>query len=147
MTHPSTRLEGDLAKVLYAGAGSPKSVGMVLVVEDDLMQRVSAILAVEDAGYSTVIASNAGEALEVLAEHPEIDVLFTDVEMPGLMNGFELAAEMRRRLPNLGIVIASGGSEPDPGDLPVDALFVSKPYEMQLLTLALTELVANARHH
>jgi CheY-like chemotaxis protein len=147
MTYSSTRLDGNLAKLLYGSTQSPKTAGMVLVVEDNLMQRVSAMLAVEDAGYVTVVAANAREALDALAEHPGIDVLFTDVQMPGHMNGYELAAEMRIQRPNLGILIASGGDAPSQSDLPSGALFFTKPYDMPLVTLALTELVGKARHH
>jgi two-component system, response regulator PdtaR len=140
-----TRLEGELAKVFYLGESDsllrmPK--GTVLVVEDNPMARICAVIVVEDAGYCAIIAVDAQEALDALAEHPRISALFTDVEMPGSMDGFELAAEARRLRPDLGILIASGKAEPRLEDLPERAVFVSKPYAVPVVTLALAALLA-----
>ena len=148
MTRPSTRLGGELARVLYGGAiDRNPTIGTVLVVEDNPMARVCAVFVVEDAGYTALIASDATEALTLLAERPEIDALFTDVDMPGPMDGFELVAEAHRLHPDLGILIASGMREPRQEDLPARSIFFSKPYAVPLVTLALTALLANSRHH
>lgn len=148
MTRPSTRLDGDLAKVVYAIEDNPSdTLPTVLVVEDNAMARVCAVIVVEDAGYSAIIAQDADEALNVLAEHPRIGALFTDVKMPGRLDGLELAAEARRLRPDLGILIASGTAEPSQEDLPDRAVFVSKPYAVSTVALALAALLADAAQH
>src|ERR1700712_1465027 len=84
----------------------------VLVVEDDALTRLRAVRAVEAQGYLSLSAGDADEALVTLEAHGEIDVLFTDVAMPGSMDGMDLATEARRLHPGMEIIIASGGRHP-----------------------------------
>jgi CheY-like chemotaxis protein len=99
----------------------------VLVVEDEPTIRSLAIDILSEAGFATVEAANAAQALDVLAKsEQEIDVLFTDVRMPGAMNGMELARVAKRERPRLHVIITSGfyGRE----ELPKGANFLSKPW-------------------
>jgi CheY-like chemotaxis protein len=147
MSLPSTQTSGDLAKVLYSIEGDPTDGSLpatILVVDDNAMARIYAVIVVEGAGYSALIAEDADDALDVLTTHPRISALFTDVDMPGRMDGLELAAEARRLRPDLGILIASGKREPYEDALPERAVFVSKPYEVPVVALALAALLAEA---
>lgn len=107
--------------VMTAPAVSPRTV---LVVDDDEDVRDLAVSLLESLGVVTLTAADGPAALRVLAEHPEVRVLFSDVRMPG-MNGVELAHEARRRRPDLDVVLTSGYL----GGVAVrDVEFVPKPY-------------------
>ncbi|MEZ5830659.1 MAG: PAS domain-containing protein [Dongiaceae bacterium] len=82
--------------------------GLVLMVEDNKDLRTVTVKQLADLGYRTLEAENAKAALELLARHPEIDLLFTDIIMPGGMTGTELAREARRLYPKLKILLTSG---------------------------------------
>ena len=81
---------------------------VVLAVDDDPHVLPVAVTVLTDIGYSVLEASSAAEALEVLREHPEISLLFTDIVMPGGMDGFELAHEAKQLRPELKVVYTSG---------------------------------------
>ncbi len=106
----------------------PQGPATVLVVEDDVLIKLGAINAIEDEGYLTLWACDADEALLALGAHPEIDVLFTDIRMPGSMDGLALANVAARAHPQMAIIIASGNSRPTVGQMPAHAKFLSKPY-------------------
>jgi CheY-like chemotaxis protein len=98
----------------------------VLVVEDDPLVRFVAIQILADAGFETIEASDAAQALDVLRGNDQIDVLFTDVRMPGRMNGFELALLAQRKWPELRVIITSAYF--DQSDLPSGTDFLHKPW-------------------
>ena len=100
----------------------------VLVVEDDFLISMWADDALRDAGYSTVVAKDARAALDFLEAEDEIDLLFTDIDMPGAMDGLQLASDVKDRWPLIPIIIASGKHRPSPGDMPSQAVFLPKPY-------------------
>ncbi|CAA2159932.1 Blue-light-activated protein [Methylobacterium brachiatum] len=100
----------------------------ILVVEDFPDVRQTAVQLLEGLGYQVLDAYNGQAALEILQAHPEIQVLFTDVRMPG-MNGLELAEIARRHRPDLKVVLTSGYVGPE--DLPGDMPFVPKPWRAQ----------------
>ncbi|RFC62586.1 response regulator [Fulvimarina endophytica] len=112
----------------------------VLVVEDEPILRMDAVDLVEDAGYMALEASNADEAMEILRNHPSIRVLFTDVEMPGSMNGIELAERVHREFPNMGIIVVSGHPRINKSSLPIDVDFFAKPYQAKEFTRTLTRI-------
>jgi CheY-like chemotaxis protein len=114
----------------------------VLVVEDEPIIRLGAVMDLEDAGFNVFEASNPDEAMMVLADHPEIQALFTDVEMPGSMNGLTLAAAVRDRWPPIKIVVTSGRVRKQDTNLPEDALFVPKPYESRQIAATIRNMVA-----
>ena len=100
----------------------------VLVVEDEfwVMMSITADLIAE--GYDVLTASNADKAIEILESRNDIETIFTDIEMPGSMDGLKLAQAVRYRWPPVNIVIASG-KRPRDNDLPKNIGFVAKPYE------------------
>jgi CheY-like chemotaxis protein len=147
MSPSSCQANGDLTKILYSIEDEPAAGSLpatVLVVDDNAMARIYAVIVVEDAGYSALVANDADAALDALSTYPAISALFTDVDMPGRMDGLELAAEARRLRPDLGILIASGKREPYQEALPERAVFVSKPYEVPIVAVALAALLAEA---
>jgi PAS domain S-box-containing protein len=103
----------------------------VLVVEDDAMVRKYVLTQVESLGYTTLEAANAAEALTLIDANPTIDLLFTDVIMPGSMNGRQLADEAVRRRPALKTLYTSGYTENaivHHGRLDSGVLLLAKPY-------------------
>ena len=100
----------------------------VLVVEDEALIRMAATDVINDAGWKTLEARDAQEALKVIAEHPEVSVLFTDVDMPGPLDGICLAECVHRDHPNIELVVTSGQRRISDNELPDSGTFLSKPY-------------------
>jgi CheY-like chemotaxis protein len=117
----------------------------VLVVEDETLIRMGIVGELEDAGFKVFEASDADAAIKLLEAHPEIGLLFTDVDMPGSMDGLKLAAAVRNRWPPVRIVVTSGHMKILTEHLPPGSRFIAKPYEGRVIALALKEmaLVAN----
>ncbi|KAB0678848.1 response regulator [Aureimonas leprariae] len=100
----------------------------VLVVEDDPLLRLDAVDLVEEAGFEAVEAANADEALRLLERDPTIRILFTDVDMPGSMDGLMLAHLVHHRWPPMAILVTSGHLRVRPETLPENGQFFAKPY-------------------
>ena len=100
----------------------------VLVVDDNETARwiLAEILAGE--GYAVCEAGNADEALERLGERPDIRAVITDIEMPGSMDGLEMAARIRSQSPEIAVLLTSGRHYPAAGDLPPATKFILKPW-------------------
>lgn len=111
------------------GQSTPIKREIVLVVEDEPLLRMAAIDMVEDAGFDVVEATNADEAVRILEVRTDIRIVFTDIDMPGSINGLKLAAAVRDRWPPIDIVIVSGHVKPNSSDLPPGSVFFSKPYD------------------
>ncbi len=109
----------------------------VLVVEDDPFLRLDAVDMVEEAGFLAYEAANAQEAIVQLETHPEIGILFTDVDMPGHMNGLRLAYYVHDRWPPVRIVVTSGHHLLQNRDLPDHGKFFAKPYPHDQVTRTL----------
>ncbi len=105
---------------------------VVLLVEDEPFVRMATADALADAGYEVIETANAHAAQEVPQSRGDIRVLFTDVKMPGPMNGLELASLVCRRWPHISVVITSGHLEPGSNHLPEKAVFIAKPYGEQV---------------
>jgi len=101
---------------------------VVLVVEDEALIRLSAFDIVEDAGFAAIGASNADEAIAILEARPDILLVFTDIDMPGSMDGLKLAHYIRDRWPPVKLMVASGKSVVAESELPFGARFFQKPY-------------------
>lgn len=97
----------------------------VLVVEDEALIRITAMQIVEDAGYSVVEAANADEAIEMLERCSAIETVITDINMPGKMNGLELARVINERWPQIEMIITSARLF---SQIPDGAQFIAKPY-------------------
>jgi two-component sensor histidine kinase/CheY-like chemotaxis protein len=107
----------------------PGSTGVpnVLVVEDEMVLRMRAVDIVEDAGFTPVEAVNADEAIAILESRSDIDLLFTDIQMPGSMDGLKLAHAVHDRWPSIKIMLVSGQVRPSDAERPVDSRFFGKP--------------------
>jgi CheY-like chemotaxis protein len=101
-------------------------VTKILVVEDEVLIRDFVLEELEHAGFDVVVASNADDAIVILETQLGIRLVFTDIDMPGSMNGLKLAAAVRDRWPPIHIIVTSGKGRP--GELPARALFIPKPY-------------------
>jgi CheY-like chemotaxis protein len=120
-----------LAKVAEAtGLDLPhrRDKPVVLLVEDEPLVRMLGADLLTEAGFEVVEANDAEEALEALQAHPEIQVLFTDVNMPGSLDGLALASVARERRPDLKLLIGSGVVRPIQDALPSNGRFLAKPY-------------------
>ncbi len=100
---------------------------LVVIVDDDVFERMGASYMFSDAGYEVLEAGSADGALKLFEANENVGLLFTDVSMPGPMNGSDLAHKVAERWPGVGIIITSGRPEPLP--LPLGALFHAKPYQ------------------
>ena len=113
---------------------------VVLIVEDELLIRLQAAQIIEEAEFDVIEASNADEAIAILEARRDISVLFTDIEMPGSMDGLKLAAAVKGRWPPIKIVATSGFVNVRPNDLPEGGRFLAKPYHPAQLMATLREL-------
>ena len=123
---------------------APESPIVILVVEDEFLVRLAAVAVLDQAGLRVAHAGSAGEALPLLAHRADIALLFTDINMPGRMNGLELAFEVRRRWPAIGLLVTSS-TRPSDLKMPGGARFLAKPYladELVASVTALTDLPA-----
>jgi CheY-like chemotaxis protein len=98
----------------------------VLVVEDEVMIREVVKNELEDAGYTVIVAEHADAAIAILEARQDIHLVFTDIDMPGSMDGLKLAACVRDRWPPVHIIITTGKFRP--ATIPTNALFIPKPY-------------------
>jgi len=121
-------------------AGRPFAV---LVVEDDAILRLHALDIVEEAGFTAIEAKNADEAIAILESRSDIALLYTDINMPGSMDGLKLAHAVRDRWPPIKIVVVSGQVQVDQNDLPSDSRFFGKPFEAQKMIGELRNLIAD----
>jgi CheY-like chemotaxis protein len=109
--------------------GSGTKAPAILIVEDEPLVRLCAVEVLEDAGYQVVEAANADEAIAILESRRDIRVIFTDIHMPGSMDGLKLAHAVRHRWPPIRIIVTSGHEKIGPQDLPDGGLFFAKPYD------------------
>jgi CheY-like chemotaxis protein len=101
---------------------------LVLIVEDETLVRMFLSDLLDEAGFKVFEAVSADEALQVLQARPDVQVVITDIEMPGSMNGLALAREIRDRWPGVGVAVTSGRERPGIDDLPDEVAFLTKPY-------------------
>jgi CheY-like chemotaxis protein len=117
---------------------------VVLVVEDDILIRMHAAEMIAGAGFDVVEAASADEAIVILERRLDITVVFTDVQMPGSMDGLKLAAAIRGRWPPIKIVATSGYVNVRQDDLPEGGRFLQKPYSPEQIVRTLRELIDRA---
>jgi len=118
----------------------------VLIVEDEPFIRMAAADIVADLGATPYEAADAGEALALLGAHPEIGLLFTDVNMPG-MDGVTLARRARELRPDVELLVTSGRGAIAESDLPKDGAFLPKPYGSRQLSSAVERRLAARERH
>src|SRR4051812_40338868 len=115
---------------------------VVLIVEDEFLLRMNAVDMVRAAGYEALEAANADDAIELLENRRDITVVFTDIQMPGSMDGLKLARAVRGRWPPIKIVATSGQVNITDADLPEGGRFLAKPYSSFQIASLLRELIA-----
>lgn len=109
--------------------GNQAKTAVVLIVEDEPLVRLCAAAIVEDAGFQVIEASNADEAMRILESRRDIHVVFTDIHMPGSMDGLKLAHAVRDRWPPIKIIVTSGRDLVAEENLPDGGRFFGKPYD------------------
>jgi CheY-like chemotaxis protein len=113
---------------------------VVLIVEDEFLLRMDAADMIAAAGFEVVEAGNADEAIDILEARPDVAVVFTDIQMPGSMDGLKLARAVRGRWPPIKIVATSGEVDLREDDLPDGGRFLPKPYSPLQIAGVLHEL-------
>ena len=125
---------------------SKSTVPYALVVDDDAVILMHACDIIEEAGFRFFEAANGDEAIKVMDRHADsIVLLFSDVEMPGSMNGFALAHHVAAAWPHVEIVISSGRVSPSPGDMPLKATFIGKPFNADMVHAHLREILPEGK--
>ena len=119
----------------------PHENSVVLVVEDEILIREDVIDVLERNGFETLRAANVDDALSVLAARPDIRALFTDVQMPGSLDGIDLARHVAADRPEIALLVTSGRSYA-PDDLPATGRFLPKPYMPATVVRILREMIA-----
>jgi CheY-like chemotaxis protein len=121
-------LANDFWLTIKAAMGTSfleKSV-IILFVEDDFLLRMDAVQMIEEAGFDVLEAANADEAISILETRSDIKVIFTDINMPGSMDGLKLAHAVRGRWPPIKIIATSGHVEVKDEELPSGGMFLSR---------------------
>jgi CheY-like chemotaxis protein len=113
----------------------------VLVVEDEAFLLFAIADELRDAGYQVLEASNADEAITLLETRPDISILFTDIDMPGSMDGLRLSAAVRDRWPPVKIIITSGKRQPAQDTMPSGGIFLPKPYAPEKVAATIQHLL------
>jgi two-component system, response regulator PdtaR len=117
---------------------------VILIVEDEFLLRLDSAETIESAGFEVIQAANADEAIAILNARPDIHVVFTDIQMPGSMDGLKLARFVRDRWPPIKIVATSGHVTVDEDDLPDGSVFLPKPYHGAEVVATLREMTSAA---
>lgn len=117
---------------------------VVLVVEDEPLILMDAMQSLEDAGFEVVDAFDAEHALVRLNERPDINAVFTDVNMPGRFDGVQLAYMVSERRPDVVVLVTSGAVKVRKADLPESGQFIPKPYRGEHVAKLIDELIGAA---
>jgi CheY-like chemotaxis protein len=121
---------------------------VVLIVEDEMLLRMRAVDMVEDAGYIPLEAVDADEAVAILESRSDIALMFTDIQMPGSMDGLKLAHAVHERWPPIKIILVSGQLSPASVEIPADSRFFGKPLEAGEMIAEMRDMIgrASSRH-
>jgi two-component system, response regulator PdtaR len=114
----------------------------VLVVEDEALLLFTIADDLREAGFTVYEAGNADAAIALLERHDDIRILFTDVDMPGSIDGLRLSAVARDRWPPLKIIVTSGKRIPDKTLLPAGGIFMPKPYVASTVAATINQLMS-----
>jgi CheY-like chemotaxis protein len=138
--------EQNFLKPLATGGGyvMTQLSPAILIVEDDFLLRLDAADKIGSAGFEVIEAANADEAIAILQLRPDIHVVFTDVQMPGSMDGLKLVRFVRNRWPPIKIVATSGRVMVGNDELPDGSVFLPKPYRGAEVVATLREMTCSA---
>lgn len=123
-----------------------KTTPVVLVVEDEMVLRMRAVDIVTDAGFTAVEATSADQALEILEKRNDISLIFSDIQMPGKLDGLKLAHEANARWPHIKIILVSGKVELTERDKPYLSLFFPKPLEISQMVQEIRTMIGPNSH-
>ena len=140
--HSKMRLKSDAPERCFMASDPSFRKAVVLIVEDDALIRMLVADSAEDAGFEVLEAANADEAVRILESRSDIRIIFTDIDMPGFMDGVRLAAVVRSRWPPIEIILTSGYRKIGDGDLPDRSVFIPKPYAHVGVVATLRRLIA-----
>jgi CheY-like chemotaxis protein len=112
---------------------------VVLVVDDEMFARLFAVQIFLDLGFTVLEAGSAEEGLDVLDRNDDVDLLFTDISMPGEMDGLGLVHQVRTDYPHIALLVTSGHVQPDAGLLAEGTQFLAKPYTAHALMSAISQ--------
>lgn len=129
----------DLPASLLAGLPA-----VVLVVEDEMLLRMRAVDMVEDAGFTSVEAVDADQAIAILEARSDVALMLTDIQMPGTMDGLELAHTVQRRWPLVKIILVSGQLKLPEIDIPLDSQFFRKPLDAAEMIAEMRTIIGRA---
>jgi CheY-like chemotaxis protein len=133
-----------LKRAVMMHLGRSAIPAVVLVVEDEMLLRMRAVDMVEDAGYTSVEAVDADQAIAILESRSDIALLFTDIQMPGQMDGLGLAHAVHERWPPIKIILVSGQLKLANLDIPVDSQFFGKPLAASQMIAEMRNLIGHA---
>ncbi len=120
----------------------------IVIAEDEPLTRMVAVAALTDAGFAVIETEHADAALVTLRSRAaDVHILFTDIHMPGSMNGLELAHHVSTHWPWIGVLIASGHARPEIAELPLGSRFLAKPYDPDHAVAQVTELMTEMITH
>ncbi len=125
------------------GRALPGRRPVVLVVEDESLVRMHAMEMVEEAGFEAIAASDADEAIRILESRNDIRAVFTDIQMPGSMDGLRLAHVVRNRWPPVQLIVTSGQPARFASEMPARGMFLPKPYRATQIATLLRDLVSH----
>ena len=117
---------------------------VVLVVEDEMLLRMRAVDMVEDAGFTPIEAIDADQAVAILESRSDISLLFTDIQMPGSMDGLKLAHAVHDRWPPIKIILVSGKLQLANAEIPPDSRFFGKPFESKDMIAEMQDMIDHA---
>lgn len=132
-----------MIKMTTGLAAAPTGAFTVLIVEDEALVREVTAIEFEEAGLNVLCAGNGTDAIALLTSNPDIDLLFTDISLPGGIDGWTIAEHARRLRPGLPVIYATGYS-PDPVKLVPGGKFYKKPYLPTTIIVAARELLGAA---
>jgi CheY-like chemotaxis protein len=124
-----------------------KKKAVILVVEDQAIIRMGAVQMLEEAGFAVVDASNADDAMRILELRDDIRAVFTDINMPGTLDGLRLARAVRGRWPPIHLLLTSGLISPNQEEFPADGRFIRKPYRAEHVIATIRELLGLTPSH
>jgi CheY-like chemotaxis protein len=116
---------------------------VILVVEDEVLVRMMAVIVAEESGFEAISAATADEAIKILESRSDIRLVFTDVNMPGSMNGLRLAHAVRGRWPPVELLVTSALGGITAEDLPDRGRFLAKPYDVATLSDAFQQMAGD----
>lgn len=123
------------------GQSKPITTRSILIVEDEALIRFDLIDFFEDVGFRVFEAADADEAIEILERERTIRVVLTDIQMPGSLDGLNLAHYVRDRFPPTALIVTSGALSPRQADMPIDSFFVPKPMNIRNVLAQIERLI------